>query len=815
MPANYNVKVPHGADLPGTSILQYRVISRLGSGGMGQVYLAEDTRLGRQVALKFLAPALDMNADARTRLVREAQVAARLRSPHIAVAYDLVEHEQGIFIAMEFVEGELLSTRVARGPLSVADSLDIAMQVADALDEAHALGIVHRDIKSGNLMITARQLVKVLDFGLAKAIPSRDGFATEASLTMAGMVVGTLNYMPPEQLRGGEVDHRVDLFSLGVVLYEMLTGRLPFAGESMADVADRILNREPEAIGRYSYSVPAEVESIVRKALEKDPAFRYQSAREFYVDLANARRRLRDQPFAGSSAWRGPIDFSDPAAGLPGPMPGPSKPAGRSVAVLTFTNITGDPSDEWIGQGIAESLTADFAKIGGMIVIPREHVFDLQRNLPAGARPADDRQSMELGRRLGASFVVAGGYQRIRDRVRITGQVVDVTTNESAATVKLDGTIDQIFELQDQLVQELARSGMAHEIGSAERHAIEEETDVSVEAFEAYSRGMLNLRLASRESVDRGISLFEHALAIAPGYVEAMIALGSALDLKGAFESLPELLQRSLELLQQAVALRPKSAEAHVRLGETLADLGRMDEGIAEMHEGLRLAPDNAEAHSNLARNYWMGKGNIDLAVTHFRRALELNPDAGYTHLQLSLLYALRGDLDEAERVARAAVLLQEQAMSGTQGLLVVGARSRLGYVFYRRGRYDEAIREYRRELDYVAMSDHALRERTMIELSQKLAAAYQRKGEQETSLGYFERAVQLFEQRLAGGSDDPYTRYYMAALYAMRGDSATANRHLERPLAEIGPFTRWRLPRDHDFDAVRDRLPAYEEVRG
>jgi serine/threonine protein kinase len=268
MPANYNVKVPHGADLPGTSILQYRVISRLGSGGMGQVYLAEDTRLGRQVALKFLAPSLDMNADARTRLVREAQVAARLRSPHIAVAYDLVEHEQGIFIAMEFVEGELLSTRIARGPLSVPDSLDIAMQVADALDEAHALGIVHRDIKSGNLMITARQLVKVLDFGLAKAIPSRDGFATEASLTMAGMVVGTLNYMPPEQLRGGEVDHRADLFSLGVVLYEMLTARLPFAGESMADVADRILNREPEAIGRYSYSVPAEAESIVRKALE-------------------------------------------------------------------------------------------------------------------------------------------------------------------------------------------------------------------------------------------------------------------------------------------------------------------------------------------------------------------------------------------------------------------------------------------------------------------------------------------------------------------------------------------------------------------
>jgi TolB-like protein len=780
---------------------------------MGQVYLAEDTRLGRRVALKFLSSALDANSEARARLVREAQVAARLRSPHIAVAYDLVEHEHGVFIAMEFVEGELLSARTARGPLPVADSLDIAMQVADALDEAHGLGIVHRDIKSGNLMITARQLVKVLDFGLAKSIPTRDGFTTEASLTMAGMVVGTLNYMPPEQLRGGQVDHRADLFSLGVVLYEMLTGRLPFAGDSMADVADRILNREPEAIGRYSYSVPAEAESIVRKALEKDPAFRYQSAREFYVDLANARRRLRDQPLAGSSAWRGPIDFSDPAAGLPGPMPHASR--ARSVAVLTFTNITGDPADEWIGQGIAESLTADFAKIGGLVVIPREHAFDLQRNLPAGVRPADDRQSLELGRRLGASYVVAGGYQRIRDRVRITGQVVDVTTNGSAATVKLDGTIDQIFELQDQLVQELARAGMAHEIGSAERQAIEEDTDVSVEAFEAYSRGMLNLRMATRDSVDRAIGLFEQALVLAPGYVEAMIALGSALDLKGAFLTMPDLLQRSLALLQQAVNARPDSAEAHVRLGETLADLGRMDEGIAEMHEGLRLAPDNAEAHSNLARNYWIGKGNIELAIAHFRRALELNPDAGYTHLQLALLYALKGDLDDAERLARAAVLLQEQAMSGTQGLLVVGARSRLGYVFYRRGQYEEAIREYRRELEFVSMSDHALRERTTIELSQKLAAAYQRKGDDETSQSYFDRAVKAFDQRLAGGADDPYTRYYMAALHAMRGDAEMANRHLEKPLAEIGPFTRWRLPRDHDFDAVRDQLPAFEEVRG
>jgi tetratricopeptide (TPR) repeat protein len=230
------------------------------------------------------------------------------------------------------------------------------------------------------------------------------------------------------------------------------------------------------------------------------------------------------------------------------------------------------------------------------------------------------------------------------------------------------------------------------------------------------------------------------------------------------------------------------------------------------MHEGLRLAPDNAEAHSSLARNYWMGKGDADLAIVHFRRALSLNPDAGYTHLQLALLHALRGELDEAEREARAAVVLQEQAISGTQGLLMVGARARLGYVFYRRGQYDEAIREYRRELDYITMSDHALRERTTIELCQKLSAAYLRKGDLDNAQIYFDRAVRAFDQRLAGGGDDPFTRYYMAALHAMRGDVASTRRHLEKPLAEMDVLTRWRLERDPDFEPVRDEV---EQVLG
>ncbi len=802
MARHYNGNVPNGAGLEGSSILQYHVLDRLGSGGMGTVYLAEDTKLGRRVALKFLSPALDASPDARARLVREARVAAQLRSPHIAVAYDLIEHPSGLFIAMEYVEGELLSARIARGSLEVVESLDIAMQVADALDEAHALGIVHRDIKSSNLMLTPRQLVKVLDFGLAKPSETRDHFVTQASLTMAGTVVGTLNYMPPEQLRGADVDHRSDLFALGVVLYEMLTAHLPFAGNSMADVADHILNRDPPPIGRYSYTVPGEVEAIVRKALEKDPALRHQSARALYVDMANARWRQRNPAHTASSGLRGPIDFSDPAAGMPsGPPPAES----RLVAVLGFTNITGDAADDWVGQGIAESLTADLAKIGGIAVIPREQVFDLQRNLSAHGRAVSENQSIDLGRRLGATFVVTGAYQRIRDRVRITAQAVEVSGSRQAATVKVDGMMDDIFDLQDQLVKDLVERGLGQEIDSGEREALEQSTNVSVEAFEAYSRGMHNLRLASREAAERAITLFERALELAPGYFDAMIALARVLDLKGAFLSSPGMLERSLELLEKAVEARPDSAEAHIRLGETLTDMGRVDDGIAQLHEGLRLNPDSAVAHSNLGRNYWMGHADVEKAIAHFRRALDLNPDAGYTYLQLALLYAFMGDLDAAEQSARDAVVRQEHAMSGTQGLLIVGARSRLGYVLYRKGRYDEAIREYRRELDFVLMGDHALRERQTIELYQKLAAAYHRKGEADTAKEYFDRGIRAFDQRLAMGADDPFTRYYMAALVALWGDAERSRRHLDLPLEKLGVFTRWRLPRDPDFDLVRD----------
>ena len=778
---------------------------------MGEVYLAQDQRLGRRVALKFLAAHGDADPEARDRLVREAQAAALLRSPHIAVTYDLIEHGDALFIAMEYVEGELLSARIARGPLSVVDALDIERQLADALDEAHARGIVHRDIKSANLMLTARQLVKVLDFGLAKFLraPNPDEVPTLAGTTTPGMVLGTLNYMAPEQMSGGTVDNRSDLFSAGVVLYEMLAGRLPFPGTTLAEIANGILNQEPEAIARYNYNVPEDVEAIIRKALQKRPEFRYQTARDLYIDLLTARRRLTDGDSSQRrlDAWLSPIDFADAAAPLPMPPPAAQKRTRESiVAVLNFANITGNPADDWVGQGIAESLTADLTRIKSIAVVPREQIFELQRSLSELGRQIDERQAIELGRRLGASVTVSGAYQRLGDRIRITAQAVEVAGGRQMTTVKIDGRVEELFELQDRLVTDLAE-GLRVEVAQQDRSAIAHAGTESMDAYQAFARGMLNLRLASRESMDRAITLLEQAIAYDPNYVEAMVELAGALEIKGAFMAAPQFFEKSLALVDRALTIQPGYAEAHVQRGDTLVAMGRADEGIEALREGVRLQPERAASHGSLARALWLGKGEVNEAIEEFERSLELNPSGGYTHLQLALLYTLRGHYAQAETLAREAIRLQDQVMSGATGLIVVGAHSRLGYVHYRRGEYQEAIREYRRELEMLSVGDHLLRERTSIELQQKLGAAYRRLGDEATALRHENEAIRLFEARLAAGADDPFTRYYLAALYALRGDAATAQEHLQHPLDAIAAFTRWRIPRDPDFDAVRERL--------
>ena len=488
--------------MTGRTVHHYRVGECLGAGGMGEVYKAEDVRLGRFVALKFLPASYQYDNDRRDRFFREARAASALRSPNIAAIYDIGEHEDTAYIVMEYVEGDLLSRRLASGPLAVPDMLDITMQIADALDEAHSQGIVHRDIKSSNVMITERGLVKVLDFGLAKVLSvpgarsnddSNEPTVRLGQETALGVVVGTVAYMSPEQALGRAVDHRSDLFSLGVVGYEMITARLPFEGDSSTEVIDRLVHQEPAAVARFNYGAPYELERILRKALQKDPNSRYQSAREMFIDLRNLRRELDSGArTAGVNSY--PTSEYQPTAMLPdsaalatGAIEHPKLE--NAVAIMTFTNITREPADDWIGSGIAETVTADLKNVRGLSVIGRERIFELLKHLGnEGAEDFDETFAIDVGRRLGAAWLIGGGYQRVGEMLRITARFIDVKTGVVVKTVKIDGKISEIFNLQDRIVYELSQ-GLNLELGTSEITEIEREETQSVEAYENFSRG--------------------------------------------------------------------------------------------------------------------------------------------------------------------------------------------------------------------------------------------------------------------------------------------------------------------------------------
>jgi non-specific serine/threonine protein kinase len=484
--------------MTGKDVKHYHVGERLGGGGMGEVYRAEDTRLGREVALKFLPASFRYDPDRRERFLREARAASSLRSPNIASIYDIGEDAESVYIVMELVEGDLLADRIRRGPLDVGEAVEIGLQIADALDEAGERGIVHRDIKSSNVMVTERGLVKILDFGLAKIIerPGDSGdlsdehaptLALPARETLAGALLGTVSYMSPEQAYGRPIDPRSDIFSLGVVVYEMLAGRLPFEGNSATEIIDKILHAEPVALHRLNAAVPPDLDRIVRRAMAKELVQRYQTAREFYLELHTHRRGTG--PVSTNSLT--PTERLTLDTGmLRTPVSGEHDiRVVNGVAVMTFANITKEASDAWIGTGIAETVTADLKKVHGLSVFSRERVFEMLKHLGAAeASDADEKFAIEVGQRLGATWIVSGGFQRIGDMIRITARFLNATSGELVTSVKIDGKVTEIFDLQDKIVYELT-SGLNITLGDSEIVEIEQDETTSVEAYECYSRG--------------------------------------------------------------------------------------------------------------------------------------------------------------------------------------------------------------------------------------------------------------------------------------------------------------------------------------
>ncbi len=809
----------------GETISHYRILERLGTGGMGEVYKAEDTRLHRHVALKMMLEDGRQNDQARARFLREARTSSALNHPNIVTVYEIDEVEHGgerySFIVMEYVPGQTL--KEFAGKCSIEEAIEIIMQIADALAEAHARGIVHRDIKPSNVIVTEQNRVKVLDFGVAKYNPlplddteTASLFATELVKTTPGAVLGTFAYMSPEQALGREVDHRSDIFSLGVLAYELLTGHQPFTGGSSLAVVDSIIHAESPPMARFNLQTPPELEMIIRRMMEKSPELRYQNLRELHADLEIVRRDVITQMLP-SPGYETNVGYATQVLPTRSGSFGTrlvNHRASNSVAVLRFSNVTKNAEDDWLGVGIAETVTADLKNIEGMTVIGRELVYEILRRWSAEHQTDfDEKFATRVGQEIGARWIIGGGYQRIGEMLRITARFVEVSTGEVVKTVKIDGRMGEVFDLQDKIVYELSRD-LDIDLRSAEREIIKQrETDV-IEAYETLTKARIELFSGSREGLDEGINLLERAIALDPGYAQAYAGLGYALTLKGQFLTMPELFERAVENLQKAIELRPMLSDSYSVLGMTFIAMDRVDDAIGALRRALSFAPNDAFVRAALGRAYFIGKGMFREAAAEYERALGGELEKNWVAPSLAHCLIYLGELDRAEEMARVAIGAQDRYLSGHEGIQIIGAYSRLGHVYYLQGRYDDAISEYYREVVFARQSDHALKERMLIEVYQKLTSAYVRQESMDDAHEAFDHVTEGFAERLQKGADDPFTRYYVACAYAMMGDKEGAIEHLRKAIEGRRSFNAARARVEIDFEGLRDD-PRFQELAG
>jgi TolB-like protein len=770
----------------GRTISHYRILERLGQGGMGEVYLAEDTRLHRPVALKMLLAA-QCTEGAFADLLAEARAASALNHPNIAVIYEIdqatVEEGKLSFIAMEYVAGDTLSAYSRREALGLDAVLDLVTQIAQALQAAHERGIVHRDVKPGNVMVSDGRRVKVLDFGLARRLPLAD--ATTLSWGGGGgqgRPGGTVFYMSPEQALGREVDARSDIYSLGAVFYELLAGRPPFFAESAAEVFAGLLHGEPPPLPDTGDPALPEIEAMLRRMLAREREARYPDLREVLRDLEAVRQR-------GDAA--------------PAPVPA----AAPTVAVVGFANITRNPEDDWLGTGLAETVTAAMKQLPGLTVVSHARVEEALRRLGVPDGKADERMAVRVGQQLGARWILSGGFQRVGESVRVTAHLDEAATGTVLRTIKVDGRLAAIFDLQDRIGEELAaglRAGL-----SVARSG--EETTV-VAAYEALAKGLLNLRADSYEALERAILFFERAVALDPGYVRAWSELGAAYAQKADYLAAPEVLEQALGPLRRAIELRPESPRPWRDLGLSLVGLGREEEGFEAIERAVALAPRDATVLGGKARALFRARADFAQAAELFEQAVEADPHAGWYWLQLSHCYALLRELRRGEAAARRALQLQEAFLSGREGVHLLGAAMRLGHLAALGGRHAEALEHLQQELAFLQRVDHALRGRIAIELHMRLGSAHLALGHREAADAELATALGAFEQRVGMGADDPYTRYYAAGAHALLGDADRALDSLAKAARVTRAFTVARAKIEPEFESLRAD-PRFQEL--
>ncbi len=631
---------------------------------MAEVYLAQDTRLDRTVVLKILPAELAYDPERMRRFVQEAKAASALSHPNVAHIYEIGEANGTNFIAMEYVDGQTLDAKSKGRALETAEIVDIATQVADALDEAHSKGITHRDIKPSNVMITARSQAKVLDFGLAKVAANRPESLTSdmptARKTDPGVVMGTVQYMSPEQALGREVDHRTDIFSLGVVMYEMSTGRLPFSGASTTETIDRIAHSQPEAISRFNYGVPPELERIIRKCMEKQAERRYQSARELLVDLRNLKRDSDSGVIAHSEVTAKPrsnlrrtvfaatIVVVALAVGF-----GWYTLAGRakaidSIAILPFVNANADPNIDYLSDGIPESIINSLSQLPNLKVMSRNSVFQYK---------GKDTNAQTVAQALKVQSVLTGRVTQRAGGLAISVELVNAQDNSEIWGQQYNRKLVEVFALQEEIAKEISEK-LRLKLTGTERQQLAKRPTENLKAFQYYTEGRLYTNRRTREDLLAAIGYCEKAISEDPNYALAYAGLADAymnLGIRGYIAPI-EGRRKTEETARKALALDENLAEAHVVLSHAYSQFYPADFSLAdrELQRATELSPSLALARQYLGFSS-LRQGRLDEGLAEFLKARELDPLSPIITRGLAITYYLKRDYRRALELLRQA----------------------------------------------------------------------------------------------------------------------------------------------------------------